>query len=247
MKKPDRVIVDTRKELFETAARRVVAILGETLGSQARASVALAGGSTPEGLYRLLATPEYASRIAWDRVELFWGDERMVPIEDPRSNYRMTQEALLQHLDLKPGQVHRIPVERMEPARAAAAYEEDLRHFFCRGGRVDAPRFDLVLLGLGTDGHIASLFPGSRSLTVTDRWAVGVERPADVSRVSLTFPVLNAARTVLFLVAGEDKAPAVSKIMDSGGDVRDWPARGVRPTDGKLLWLLDREAGALVG
>jgi len=245
--KTDRVVVETRRELYETAARRIVAVLGETLGSQTRASVALAGGSTPAGLYRLLASPEFRSRVAWDRVEFFWGDERVVPADDPRSNYRMAQESLLAHLDLKPGQVHRIVTERPDSGTCAALYEDEMRRYFGRGEEVELPRFDLILLGLGADGHTASLFPRSRSLNPTDRWALGIDRPGDISRVTLTFPVINAGRTVMFLVSGEEKASAVSKVLDASGDPHDWPARGVRPKGGKLLWLMDRDAARLVG
>lgn len=197
--------------------------------------MALAGGSTPEATYRLLAR-DYADRIDWSRVHVFFGDERTVPPEYEDSNYRMAREALLDHVPV--GGVHRMRGE-LPPAEAARAYEEELREFFGPG---EVPGFDLILLGIGEDGHTASLFPNTPALDVTDRWVV--ENPVeklDTVRLTLTAPAINAARAVVFLVAGEGKAGALREILEGGADPRDYPAKLVQPAGG-ATWMVDRAA-----
>jgi 6-phosphogluconolactonase len=201
--------------------------------------IALTGGSTPRATYERLATME----VDWSSCTLWFGDERCVSPDDERSNFGMFREALLDRLPDPLPDTRRIPGER-GPAAAADAYERDLRESFGEG----LPSFDLLLLGLGPDGHCASLFPGHEALAEEHRLAVGVERPGLapwVSRVTLTLPVLNAAREVLFLVSGEDKMEAVVRAF-SGAPRRDTPASLVRPASGSLTVLLDPAAGGRV-
>jgi 6-phosphogluconolactonase len=205
-----------------------------------RFTVALAGGSTPRALYRLLADDKgpYRTRVPWESTHVFFGDERMVPPDDPESNARMAFEALLRHVPVPEEQVHRIRGENPDPERAAEEYEEMLRSTFRLAGR-ERPRFDLVLLGLGADGHTASLFPGDRALEERDRLVVPSTAPVPPrSRVTLTLPVLNNASSVLFLVSGATKAPAVQRVRRG----ENLPAARVRPENGALLWLCDRPA-----
>jgi 6-phosphogluconolactonase len=220
--------------LARLAARGVARPAGDAVRVRGRFLWSLAGGATPRAAYALLAEPGAA--VAWDRVEVFFGDERCVPPDHPDSNYRMAAEALLSRVPLAAGKVHRIRGED-DPAEAAAAYEAELRAL----ARGEVPRLDLVLLGMGPDGHVASLFPGSQALGERRRLAVAVERPAGRG-VTLTLPVLNAARAVAFLVAGVEKAERIREILTGEADPLV-PARLVRPT-GDLLWLLDEAAAS---
>jgi 6-phosphogluconolactonase len=203
------------------------------------ASVALAGGSTPRGLYRLLATDaRYRDAVAWARVELFWGDERHVPPDHPDSNYGMAAAELLAHVPIHPARVHRIQGEHPDVHAAAAAYEQDIRRTIPTDGVV--PQLDLVLLGLGADGHTASLFPGTAAVRERDRLVVAhYVEAVQAERITMTLPLLNAARHVLFVVTGSDKADAVRRVLDTGEPL---PAAAVRPTQGELTWLVDRAA-----
>jgi 6-phosphogluconolactonase len=191
-------------------------------------------------LFRRLAEEPYQTQISWEAVHTFWGDERCVPPEDPGSNYRLAHEALLAHVPIPPENVHRIQGE-LEPTAAARAYERELQDFFC-GPKT---RFDLVLLGLGSDGHTASLFLGSDALNEIERLAVAAEaiyqdRPAH--RVTLTLPTINSARQVLFLVTDSGKAEIVRAVLE--GSAGHLPAQRVQPTAGQLTWLLDGDAAS---
>lgn len=203
-----------------------------------RFSVALSGGSTPRALYERLAAVEMAERIPWRKVHLFWGDERCVPPDHPESNYGLAAAALLSRVPLPTENIHRIWGE-LPPAQAASLYEAELRAFFG-----ETPAFDLVFLGMGEDGHTASLFPDSPALKESTRWAVHVAHTAPppplVSRVTLTFSVLNAARRVVFLVSGAAKAARFAQVWR--GD--DFPAAQIHPKNGELLWLVDCDAAA---
>ena len=202
--------------------------------------VALAGGTTPRAAYEVLADPRgpHADAIAWDQVEVFFGDERQVAPDSEQSNFRMACDALLRHVPIPDGQIHRIRGENPDPERAAEEYEEILRARFRLAGG-ERPRFDLVLLGMGADGHTASLFPGSPALAEVRRLAVATVAPvAPIGRISLTLPVINAAALVIVLVTGTAKGSAFARVR-SGADL---PAARVRPDDGSLLWLADRAA-----
>jgi 6-phosphogluconolactonase len=213
------------------------------------AFVALSGGSTPRGLHALLADPagSFRARVPWDRLHVFWGDERCVPPDHPDSNYRMARETLLAHVPVPPDQVHRMAGEDPDPARAADRYARELREAFERHGRLQDgwPRFDLVLLGMGADGHTASLFPGTDAVRETARPVVSVwVAKLDARRITLTPPVLDRADTVLFLVAGSDKAETLAAVLDGPAQPDVLPSQIVRPAGGAAIWLVDAAAGA---
>lgn len=216
----------------EALARRAADWLVETLNasSDEALSVALAGGSTPRALYRLLATPAYAAKLPWARIHWFWGDERFVPWDHSESNFRMAREALLSHVPVPAANIHPIPTEGLTPRAAAADYEQTLRT--ARG-----PFFHVTLLGLGTDGHTASLFPGSPALQERRRWVVAVEGEKPEPRISLTYPALQASRETAFLIAGAEKRDILRQIL-AGSDL---PAGQLRPS-GSLRFFLDRAA-----
>lgn len=233
-----------REELTRAAAEDFVARAELALRQSGRFTVALAGGSTPEATYRLLAE-EYADREFWSRTHFFFGDERTVAPEHEDSNYRMARESLLDHVST--GSVHRMRGEA-EPGAAADSYEEELREFFGAEREIEEiealPQLDLVMLGLGEDGHTASLFPHTQALEVRDRLVVSNEVPKlETVRLTLTVPMINAARSVVFTAAGGGKAEALKRILAPDADPRDYPARLILPDDGELVWMVDAEAG----
>jgi len=206
-------------------------------------TIALSGGSTPKSLYHLLASNARTS-LPWGHMFFFWGDERHVPPTDMDSNYRMANEAMLAKIPVAESNVFRVPAENPDAAAAAAAYAQTLQDFFgINPGQV--PVFDLVLLGLGPDGHTASLFPGTAALAEKSRLVVAnwVEK-FNTHRITFTLPVLNAARCVAFLVSGTDKAAALRSVLQSDAPGEQYPAKLVRPANGKLIWLLDRAAAS---
>ena len=225
-------------ELSRQSAERFSQLAPESVEGAGRMSVALSGGSTPKHLYSLLASPDYSNRIRWNNVELFWGDERCVPPDHPESNFRMAQEALLSRIQIPAENIHRMSGE-IQPQAAAAEYEKELQKFFAlnSGG---LPRFDLILLGIGEDGHTASLFPGSNALNETKRLVVApfIEKLKSF-RLTLSLPVLNNAANLGFLVAGPSKADAVKQAFSGSSDL---PAARVQPVNGKLTWLITRDA-----
>ena len=229
-------IYETPDELAAAAARDFAARAEEAINERGRFAVALAGGSTPKATYGALAR-DYADRLDWGRVHVFFGDERAVPPDHEDSNYRTACEALLDHVPV--GSVHRMRGELL-PEEAAARYEEELRDFF---GPDEVPRFDLILCGIGEDGHTLSLFPETSALEVADRWVVA--NPVlklESTRLTLTVPVTNAARAVAFLVSGEGKAGTVREILEGEADPRAYPAKLIRPESGDLTWMVDRAA-----
>ena len=233
-----RVYSDAR-ELSEAAAQLLVEEARRRVDESGRFAVALAGGSTPKMTYEILAR-EYGGPedLDWSKVHAFFGDERSVPPDHEDSNYRMAREALLSHVPV--GSVHRMRGE-MEPREAAALYEEELEEFF--GG---PPVLDLVLLGIGEDGHTASLFPDTPALDARDRWAV--ENPVEklnTTRLTLTVPAVDAARKVAFLVAGEGKAEALEEILEGDANPHKYPAKLVRP-EAEVAWMVDRAAARLL-
>lgn len=242
---PEIVTLPDPGTLAEAAAQRFVTFAAEAGAQRGHFAVALAGGNTPAELYRLLAQKPACDQVDWVHTRIFFGDERCVPPDHPWSNYRMARMALLDHVPLPPGNIYRIAGERT-PADAAADYATALRGAFGLRGSA-RPRFDLVLLGLGDDGHTASLFPGTAALAERRRLVVvneppGYVQPA-VTRVTLTFPVLDAARVVMFLVTGAGKAERVRAVLSDAGS-KDLPAGRVRPRQGQLIWLLDRAAAS---
>jgi len=232
-------------ELTLAAAALFTARAAEAVSVRGRFAAALSGGKTPVAIYTLLAKAPFSSQIPWARSHLFWGDEHCVPPDHGNSNYRMTREFLLDHVPIPPTNIHRMPGE-MDPAEAAARYEGQLRDFFASRGD-SPPAFDFILLGLGEDGHTASLFPGTRSIRESARWVVGHYVDAQKGwRITLTPPVINAARMVVFIVSGAGKAAVVKEILEGPLRPDTLPAQVVRPAGGDLVWMLDREAAALL-
>jgi len=232
-------IFATPADLFRGAAEEFCSQAAAAVAQRGKFSVALSGGSTPKNLYQLLASGAFPT-FAWDKTYFFFGDERHVPPDDPESNYRMANEAMLSKAPAH--NVFRIPAEMKDADAAASAYEQGLRNFF-RLGAGDFPRFDLILLGLGPDGHTASLFPGTSALKETKKLVVAnwVEK-FKTQRITFTYPVLNNAACVMFLASGADKAGILREVLENPR--ADLPSQKVRPTDGNLIWMVDRAATA---
>jgi 6-phosphogluconolactonase len=241
--KAEIVVLPDPEALAREAAQCFAELAREAAASRGRFSAALSGGSSPGRLYKLLAGEPYRTRIPWDQVHLFWGDERCVPPGDPGSNYHLAEGTLISQVPIPPENVHRMRGE-LEPGAAAQAYDRELQEFFC-GPR---PRFDLVLLGLGEDGHTASLFPDSPILAEVEHLvapAVALYQDRPAQRMTLTLPAINTARQVLFLVSGSAKAQIVQAVLeDPTGQL---PAQCIRPTAGRLIWLLDAAAAHSLG
>jgi 6-phosphogluconolactonase len=226
---------DAAAGLFVQQARQAAQVKGWF-------SVALAGGHTPQRTYQLLAQPHNRDRIPWGQLHVFWGDERCVPPDDPRSNARMARQALLAQVPVPPSQVHPIPCGQA-PQAAAQQYEETLQTFF--GDQ--PPRLDLVFLGLGENGHTASLFPGTPVLDEQERWVAAVHvAEQDMDRVTLTAPLINQAAVVAFLVSGATKAAILREVLEGPLDPNRLPAQLIRPSGGEVHWLLDQEAAGLL-
>ena len=233
----------TPQELFAAAAEEVVRAANEAVAQRGRFTIALAGGSTPKSLYNLLAT-NARTALPWDRMFFFWGDERHVPPTDPDSNYRMADETMLSKIPVAAANVFRMKTENPDAAAVAENYEQTLRKFFQpEPGQV--PTFDLILLGMGPDGHTASLFPDTAALQEKSRLVLAnwVEK-MKTYRITLTLPVLDAARCVIFLVSGTDKATALHAVLEGDVPGEQYPAKLVRPRQGKLIWLVDRAAAS---
>jgi len=236
--KPGRTleVFSSAGDLFHAAAYKVVEILSTCLDQKPWCSVALSGGSTPKRLHKLLAQGE-GGHVDWTRVRVFFSDERNVPPVDPESNYRMAKQSLFVSGLVPEKNIHRIQGE-LSADLAAQRYEHEIKKVLG-----DDARFDLVLLGLGPDGHTASLFPGSPALGEQERWVVGnrVEK-LNADRITFTYPLLNRAASVLFLASGPDKAAIVRTVLSGEGDL---PSEKVRPTNGDLIWMLDKDSAEL--
>lgn len=240
--KPEFKIFPDKNMLIQESAASIAGLIKKLLIEKGKCSFVLAGGSTPEGVYETLASGAYRERIDWSKVHLFWGDERCVLPDHPGSNYRMANEALIDHIAIPQENVHRIPAEK-EPAIAANEYESSLRKFY--GDKADFPTFDIVLLGIGEDGHTASLFPGTSALEENRRWVTEVYvSKLDVYRITMTLPVINNGKNIIFLVAGAPKADIVKHVYNRTDAT--YPAMQVEPVDGKLVYFLDKAAGVNV-
>jgi len=243
---PDIERFSSCEELMEAAARRFAALAANCIARHGRFEVALAGGSTPVGLYRRLAAKPYAKTIDWQRVHLFWGDERCVAPDHPDSNFGMADEALLQAVAVVRENVHRMRGE-LSPERAAAEYEQVLR-----SSLQQPPGFDLVLLGMGEDGHTASLFPGSKAVREEvqgrqKRWVVAEHSGRSAGgRITCTAVPINASRRVLFLVSGEKKAAVLREVLQGSCRPADLPAQLIAPLTGRLTWMVDAPAARLL-
>ncbi len=234
-------ILDDPEQVAHAAAERFVGAANAAIETRGHFSVALSGGSTPKHVYELLARDDYRNRITWSRTHIFFGDERCVPANDPESNYRMVFESLISHVS--------IPIENVHPLQGsgdpdvnARAYEQELRTFF---QNVAWPRIDLVFLGLGDDGHTASLFPGTSALKENKAWVVAnwVEK-LNSFRLTLTVPAINHAIEIKFLVTGSGKAKALAAVLQGPSKPEELPAQLIQPVDGSLEWLVDKEAAA---
>ena len=238
-------IFPDQAELARGAANEFARLAREAVRERKLFTVALSGGSTPRTLYSLLAEEPFRSELPWHETHFFWGDERHVPPTHSESNFRMAYETLLSKTPIPSENIHHIKTEEPEPAEAANEYEQELKSFFkLSSGQL--PRFDLMLLGLGTDGHVASLFPETAALQDREHLCV-VNWAAKLKawRFTLTLPVLNNAANVVLLVGGEEKASIVRAVL-TGERTEKYPAQLVQPTNGNLLWLLDRSAGSLL-
>ncbi|MBI1749383.1 MAG: 6-phosphogluconolactonase [Acidobacteria bacterium] len=248
---PEIRIVKDAEELTRAAAGELVRCAKESAGRQGRFTVALAGGNTPLALYELLATqPTFRTLLPWEKSHFFWGDERHVPPDHADNHYRKAQAAMFSRVTLPAENIHRVPAENPDAAAAAGEYEAELRRFFdLQPGKL--PRFDLALLGMGPDGHIAALFPGSEALGVQDRLAVATrDASLNTEWITLTLPVLNNAATVVFLACGREKAETLREVLrrvehPAKGAPR-FPAELVRPVNGRLLWVVDQGAAGLL-
>ncbi|MDB5057039.1 MAG: pgl [Chloroflexi bacterium] len=244
-------ISETMDELVRTAATGIVQAARSAVAARGAFSIALSGGSTPRLLYQFLATPAVAAETPWKDIQVFWGDERHVPPDHPDSNYRMVRGALLDHVPVPEKNIHRIKGELPEADATALAYEIELRRIFgldggeSAEGPVALPRFDLILLGMGEDGHTASLFPHSPALA--ERKALVVANPVEklgTTRITLTVPIINNAARVWFLIAGGSKAHVLKDVLEGPYQPDLLPSQLINPTDGNLTFLLDNAAAA---
>lgn len=219
------------------AANYTVRVAREAIARRGKFTFALSGGTTPGKMYGLLSSEPYRSQIDWSMVHFFWSDERCVAPDDPQSNYHLAQEILLSKLDLRPDQIHRMPADQSDRAQAAAAYAAEIRAVL--GG--DMPAFDLIQLGMGPEAHTASLFPHQPSLREEKRLilAVSVPKPPP-DRLTFTPPLLRAARHLLFLATGADKAAALHEVLEGANNPEEYPTQGiVRQAQGEVVWMLD--------
>jgi 6-phosphogluconolactonase len=235
-------VLKDRDAVARAAADFFVNLAPQPQGDKRPFLVVLAGGTTPQALYALLASAEYRNRVAWDQVSFFFGDERAVPPDHPDSNYRTAQEALFRPLNISEKHIYRLKAEQPDLEAVATDYERALRSVF-DGEQV--PRFDLIFLGMGPDGHTASLFPGHPALAERKRWVTPVlDAPKPPPRrLTLTVPVLNAAKLVLFMATGADKALALREVLEGNASPDQYPAKHVRPGADRLVWLVDEAAG----
>lgn len=234
--------------LAQAAVERFIEVVEGAILARGIASVALSGGSTPQMLYKLLASEPFSEQVDWARVHFFWGDERCVPPDHPDSNYYRAKTVMLDFIPVPPENIHRIPAEQ-KPEQAAEQYEETLLRFFSSLA-TEAERsqasFDLVLLGMGEDGHTASLFPGTPAVQELTRWVAAqyVDKLA-AWRISLTPAILNRARHVIFLVSGSGKRDALQRVVYGSYQPERYPAQVIRPEQGHVLWLVDEDAASL--
>lgn len=239
---PSIQIFKDANSLAEGAAGKIIARMNEALREHGVCAVALSGGDTPRSVYRFLASDQLKGQVDWTKVHLFFGDERLVPPDDPRSNFGMVRQELLARVPIPADNIRRVRGE-LPPVEAAQEYRDQLRSFFKEG----TPRFDLILLGLGEDGHTASLFPGSDAMDETREPVAVVFAPGSKEqRVTLTLLVINNALEVLFLVSGRKKASIVRDVLTTNNPVRYLPAKMVHPIHGTLHWMIDADAASQI-
>jgi 6-phosphogluconolactonase len=242
-RKPSNVqIFPNLQELSLAAAERFASLANQAIRNSGRFTVALSGGSTPKALHAVLSGVPFRDRIDWLRVYFFWGDERFVPLDHQDSNYRMAQETLLSKVPVPQKNIFPIVAETLSAREAAAEYESKLRNFFGDG---TLPCFDLILLGMGEDGHTASLFPYTAALKESIRWVTenSVEK-LNTDRITMTVSLINNAANILFLISGASKANALKAVLQGPYDPDRLPAQLIRPHSGELLFLVDEDVGA---
>ena len=235
------LVFESAEDVARAGAERFVTLAGEAISAHDLFSVALAGGSTPRRMYELLATESFRGRVHWARVHFFFGDERCVPPDHPESNYRMANDSLISRLEIPRDNIHPINGQG-DPNANAKLYEAELRSYF---PALEWPRFDLVLLGMGEDGHTASLFPLTNALNEKQAWVVGnwVEK-LGTHRITLTAPTINGAGNIIFLVTGANKAAALAEVITGPPDPQRLPAQLIKSESGSLTWLVDVEAAS---
>lgn len=241
--KPEIIVTSDSSELARAAVRMFVQAAKESVARKGCFAVALSGGSTPRNMNRMLAQEPYCSSIPWGETHIFWVDERCVSMDDPASNYGMARKDFLDRIPIPVDHIHPMPGETA-PEEGAKIYRNELKKYF-RSKKGEYPAFDLILLGIGTDGHIASLFPAIPSLALSKKWVIAVEGGTpDVYRLTLTYDVLNRAEKICFVVSGEDKAPIVKTIFEN--EQVGLPVQKVQPLNGRLTWFMDSEASSLL-
>jgi 6-phosphogluconolactonase len=242
MKREIRTFAD-QSGVSQAAREEILRRAGAAITARGRFALALSGGSTPKMLYTSLVDAD----LDWSRVHLFFGDERCVGPEDADSNYRMVREALISKIEIPPANVHRMPADLCSVDEAVMLYQAELATFFGLKEPHELPRFDLVLLGMGPDGHTASLFPETTALDETERLVAAPWVPKfGTHRITLTLPVINNAACVIFLVAGKDKTETLKAVLEGPSRPRDLPSQLIQPTNGELLWFVDRAAAKLL-
>jgi 6-phosphogluconolactonase len=234
-------IAENYEDLCGKVTQEILSLSTQNITANNKFSMVLSGGSTPKGIYQCMASPSFRNKFRWEKMHIFFGDERWVPPEDPRSNYRMVTEALLSKVKVPGENIHPIQTRDCNLQTSALLYERSISDFF-QLKRVEFPVFDLVLLGVGQDGHTASLFPGNPSLLEKDRLAISTSQTGiPEKRVTLTIPVINHAREIFFLVSGQDKADIVAKIMENKNA---FPANEIKPSKGNICWFLDKASAS---
>ncbi|MBI1982603.1 MAG: 6-phosphogluconolactonase [Acidobacteria bacterium] len=246
MRRPEVQTFPDLEQLSIAAAKRFVDLARGQVDKVGSFSAALSGGSTSKRLYELLAAPPYSTQISWEDVHLFQVDERCVPPDDPQSNYRMIRESLLRHVPVPEMNFHRMAAEQADRSDAATQYAAEIARIL-PPDRHGLPRFDLMLLGMGSDGHTASLFPASPALGEESLWvSPNFVQKLGMYRLTLTFPVLNAARQIVFLVSGAEKAETLRRVLQSDAGLEPLPAQRIRPFEGELSWFVDRAAARIL-
>ncbi len=236
-------VFPTLEELAQDAAKLICQVAGERIQKSGRCTIALSGGQTPKTLYNFLASDLYRDRINWSQVEIFFSDERSVPPDHADSNYRMAWELMLSRLPMAKGQIHRMKAEQTDLSAAAADYQVEIANRFGISPEGPPPSLDIIILGMGGDGHTASLFPGTEVLQENQKWvSVGQGGSPKSGRMTLTVPLLNAAKQILFLVSGSEKESALKSVLAEEGDPFRYPARLIRPNSGELIWFVDVKA-----
>jgi len=237
-------IVANYEELCSKVTQEILALSHEKIETQGKFSMVLSGGSTPRGVYQCMGSVSYRNKFNWEKMHFFWSDERWVPPEDPKSNYRMASESLLTRVKIPSENIHPIQTTDGDLQESVRLYEKTISDFF-KLRTNDFPRFDLILLGVGKDGHTASLFPGNPVLLVKDRLVFAVSEPRlSEQRITLTLPTINHAGMIFFLVSGDEKAAIVADVLgDKAPHI--FPANEIAPSHGKLSWFLDKAANKL--